>query len=78
MAEIPTSDWTWINAAADRFERDWKQGQRPMIESYLAEVHESQLPRSWKNCSTSKLSCAAAPATIPPAEYAARFLELRR
>ena len=26
MAEIPTADWTWIDAAADRFERGWKQG----------------------------------------------------
>jgi eukaryotic-like serine/threonine-protein kinase len=38
MAETPTSDWTWINAVADRFERAWKQGARPRIEDYLAEV----------------------------------------
>jgi hypothetical protein len=37
MSEIPTNDWTWINAAADRFERAWKQGPRPRIEDYLAE-----------------------------------------
>jgi hypothetical protein len=29
MSEIPTADWTWINAAADRFERAWKAGTRP-------------------------------------------------
>ncbi len=40
MGETPTSDWTWINAAADRFERAWKQGPRPRIEDYLAEVDE--------------------------------------
>ena len=45
MSEIPTSDWTWINAAADRFERDWKKGPRPRIEDYLAEVDESRWPR---------------------------------
>ncbi len=44
VSEIPTSDWTWINAAADRFERAWKQGTRPRIEDYLAEVEESQRP----------------------------------
>ena len=46
MNEIPTSDWTWINAAADRFERAWKQGPRPRIEDYLAEVEDSRRPRS--------------------------------
>ena len=44
MSEIPTSDWTWINAAADRFERAWKQGPRPRIEDYLTEVEEAQRP----------------------------------
>jgi WD40 repeat protein len=45
MAETPTSDWTWINAAADRFERAWKHGPRPRIEDYLAEVDEQRRPR---------------------------------
>jgi len=45
MSEIPTDDWTWINAAADRFERAWKDGQRPRIEDDLAEVEESRRPR---------------------------------
>ena len=45
MTEIPTADWTWINAAADRFERAWKAGERPKIEDYLAEVDESRRPR---------------------------------
>ena len=42
MREIPTADWSWINTAADRFERAWKQGQRPRIEDYLAEADESR------------------------------------
>ncbi len=42
MNEIPTADWTWINAAAERFERAWKQGTRPRIEDYVAEVDESR------------------------------------
>jgi hypothetical protein len=38
VSEISSSDWTWINAAADRFERAWKQRPRPRIEDYLAVV----------------------------------------
>jgi Protein kinase domain len=44
MSEIPTEDWSWINAAADRFERAWKAGPRPRIEDFLAEVDESRWP----------------------------------
>ncbi len=44
MIEISSSDWTWINAAAERFERAWKQGTRPRIEDYLDEVDESRKP----------------------------------
>ena len=45
MAEIPTGDWSWINSAAERFERAWKEGPRPGIEDYLNEVEEPQRPR---------------------------------
>jgi WD40 repeat protein/formylglycine-generating enzyme required for sulfatase activity/serine/threonine protein kinase len=44
MNEIPTSDWAWINEAAERFERAWKKGPRPRIEDFLIEVPESQWP----------------------------------
>ena len=44
VAEIPTGDWTWINAAAERFERAWKKGPRPRIEDFLAEVPEPRWP----------------------------------
>ncbi len=44
MNETPTSDWTWINTAADRFERAWKRGAHPRIEDYLADVDESRWP----------------------------------
>ncbi len=40
MSESSTADWNWINAAADRFERGWKEGLRPRIEDYLAEADE--------------------------------------
>jgi hypothetical protein len=45
MTEIPTADWTWINAAADRFERARKDGLRPKIEDCVAEAEESRRPR---------------------------------
>jgi superkiller protein 3 len=44
MSEIPTGDWSWVNKAAERFERAWKKGPRPRIEDYLMEVPESQWP----------------------------------
>jgi serine/threonine protein kinase len=44
MSEIPSSDWTWIDAAAMRFEQAWKQGPRPRIEYFLLEVPEAQWP----------------------------------
>ena len=44
MSEIPTADWTWIDAAAIRFEQEWKKGTRPRIEHFLAEVDESRWP----------------------------------
>jgi WD40 repeat protein/serine/threonine protein kinase len=36
MSDNPTGDWTWINDAADRFERAWHTSPRPRIEDYLA------------------------------------------
>jgi predicted Ser/Thr protein kinase len=45
MSEFPTSDWTWINAVADRFEQAWKQGPQPRIEEFLVEFDESRWPR---------------------------------
>jgi serine/threonine-protein kinase len=44
MSENSTGDWRWISAAADRFERAWKQGLGPQIEDFLAAVDESQWP----------------------------------
>ena len=38
MGEIPTADWSWLNAAAERFEGAWKEGRRPRIEDFLAEA----------------------------------------
>ena len=44
MAEIPTADGSWIDAAAERFKRAWKNGERPRIEEFLINVPEPQRP----------------------------------
>src|SRR5271157_5675744 len=44
MSGIPTGDWSWVHAAAERFERAWKKGPHPRIEDFLAEVDESRWP----------------------------------
>ena len=44
MAEIPTADRSWIDAAAERFERGWTNGERPRIEELLIDVPEPQRP----------------------------------
>ena len=38
MPDIPTADWSWIDAAADRFERACSRGRRPRIEDHLHDV----------------------------------------
>jgi serine/threonine protein kinase/formylglycine-generating enzyme required for sulfatase activity len=44
MAENPTADGSWINAAVERFKRAWKNGERPRIEKFLINVPEPQRP----------------------------------
>jgi eukaryotic-like serine/threonine-protein kinase len=44
VREIPTADWSWINTAADRFERAWMAGHQPRIEDYLADVGHDRVP----------------------------------
>ncbi len=44
MAEIPAADRSWIDAAAERFERGWTNGERPRIEELLIDVPEPQRP----------------------------------
>ncbi len=74
MAETPSSDWTWINAAADRFERAWKQEARPRIEDYLAEVDEERRPRLLEELLRVEYELRRRDGEKPVvAEYAARF-----
>jgi serine/threonine protein kinase/formylglycine-generating enzyme required for sulfatase activity len=44
VREIPTADWSWINTAADRFERAWMHGDQPRIEDYLSDVGHDRVP----------------------------------
>ncbi len=75
MAETPSSDWTWINAAADRFERAWKQEPRPRIENYLAEVDEERRPRLLEELLRVEYELRRRDGEEPVvSEYAARFI----
>jgi hypothetical protein len=42
MNELPSSDWTWLNSIAGRFERAWRAGASPRIEDFLAGVEEGR------------------------------------
>ena len=42
MAEVSKADWSWINQAADQFERAWKAGTRPQMEDFLAQATEAR------------------------------------
>ncbi len=74
MAETPSSDWTWINAAADRFESEWKRGLCPLIENYVAEVPESRRPAILEELLRVECELRRRAGDDPVvAEYAARF-----
>jgi WD40 repeat protein len=76
VSEIPSSDWTWINATADRFERTWKQEPRPRIEDFLAEVDEERRPRLLEELLRVECELRRRAGDDPVvAEYAARFPE---
>ena len=42
MGEVSKADWSWINQAADQFERAWKAGSRPRIEDFLARATDGR------------------------------------
>jgi serine/threonine protein kinase len=42
MGEISKADWSWINRAADQFERAWARGSQPLIEDFVARTTESR------------------------------------
>jgi serine/threonine protein kinase len=74
MSEIPTSDWTKINAAADRFERGWKNTLRPRIEDFLAEVDDDHRARLLEELLRVELELRRRDGEKPAAEeYRRRF-----
>ena len=42
MGEVSKADWSWINQAADQFERACKAGARPRIEDFLARATDGR------------------------------------
>ncbi|MGO9916157.1 MAG: protein kinase domain-containing protein, partial [Isosphaeraceae bacterium] len=64
----------WINAAAERFERAWKQGTRPRIEDYLDEVDESRKPALFEELLRVEIELRRRAGEEPGTEeYARRF-----
>ena len=76
MSEIPQEDWSWIDAAARRFERAWKTGPRPRIEDFLAKVPEPQRPALLRELLIVERELRLVAAEVPTAEeYLQRFPE---
>ena len=74
MAEIPTADWSRINAAADRFERAWKAGPRPRIEDYLAEAEPGSAGCAARGAAPRRARLRRRDGEDPgPEEYSLRF-----
>jgi hypothetical protein len=79
MSEIPIAHWTWINLAADRFERAWKDGLRPLIEDFLNETDKPRRQPLLEELLRVTSSSAAAPARSPrPRSIAAGSRSLPR
>ena len=76
MAEIPSADWSWINEAAERFERAWKKGTRPRIEDFLAKEPEPRRPQLLSELIRVERELRAGAGERPTAEeYRCRFPE---
>jgi serine/threonine protein kinase len=76
MSEIPTQQWTCIDAEAMRFERAWKTGPRPQIEDFLANVPERQRSPLLTELLLIERELRVAAGELPTAkEYCRRFPE---
>ena len=77
MSEGPTSDWTWINAAADRFERAWKAERRGRASrTSWPKPPSTQRPRCSTSCFASSSNCAARRRGSPDAEEYRRDFQI--
>jgi WD40 repeat protein/serine/threonine protein kinase len=76
MSGIPSADWSWIDTAAQWFERAWKQGPRPRIEDFLAKVAAPQRPALFRELLRIELELRWRAGEEPAAEeYRRRFSE---
>jgi hypothetical protein len=65
-----------VNAACDRFEKAWKDGERPRIEAYLAEVPESDRVPLFRELLAVEIELRCNGGEMPtPEEYHRRFRE---
>src|SRR5262249_40289853 len=76
MGSLPLSLKRRVDEACDRFEKAWKDGQRPPIEDHLAEVPESdRVPLFWRLLEVEiELRCKRGERPTPE-EYHRRFPE---
>jgi tetratricopeptide (TPR) repeat protein/tRNA A-37 threonylcarbamoyl transferase component Bud32 len=74
MVPEQTGDRTWIDERADDFERAWRDGPRPRIEVYLADVTEPRRTRLLEELLRVERQLALEAGESPaPAEYRRRF-----
>jgi hypothetical protein len=77
MSRIPSADWSWIDTAAQWFERAWKKGPRPRIEDFLAKVAEPQRPARFRELLRVERELRRRAAEGPTALTHLRFRRLR-
>ena len=58
MSEVPPEDWSWVNAAADRFEQDWKQGCGHGSKTTSLKCPSLDAGGSWTSCCGSSVRSA--------------------
>jgi tRNA A-37 threonylcarbamoyl transferase component Bud32 len=76
MAEEQPGERSWIDEAADRFERAWREGLRPGIEQFLVEVVEPRHSRLLEELLRVERELRVGAGEFPvAAEYQRRFPE---
>src|SRR5689334_12120095 len=74
MVPEQPGDRTWIDERADGFERAWRDGPRPRIEDYLADVAEPRRTRLLEELLRVERQLALEAGERPvPAAYRRRF-----
>ncbi|MCA9208667.1 MAG: hypothetical protein KDA55_09945, partial [Planctomycetales bacterium] len=77
FAELPADTMLLINRVCNQFEETWRDGQRPRVESVVAELDERVRSAALRELIPLEIEYRrSAGETIDPAEYARRFPEL--